>query len=155
MKELCASGLAAHAGARLSLIVDSYQRLTGRHLIVPDSDVAAALWALPQVILAHGTESDAIFFYGNRMALELFELTPSQIIQMPSRLSAEPLQREAREELLQRVTQHGFIDDYEGVRVSSSGKRFLIKHATVWNLIDAHGQRHGQAATFSDWQILP
>ncbi|MBU2097622.1 MAG: MEKHLA domain-containing protein [Gammaproteobacteria bacterium] len=154
MSAQCPALLCDHAGSRLPLIVDSYQQLTGHDLIVPGSDVTSALWELPQVILAHGIEADPIFFYGNRLALELFELTPSQIIQMPSRLSAEPLERTAREHLLQRVTQHGFIDDYEGVRVSSSGKRFMIRQATVWNLIDAQGQLHGQAATFGNWEFL-
>lgn len=143
-----------HLDARLPLIVDSYKRLTGQDLFPSGSDIASALWELPQVILAHGTQADPIFFYGNRMALELFELTPSQIIQMPSRLSAELMEREAREKFLQRVTQNGFIDDYEGVRVSSSGKRFMIKQATVWNLIDRDGQLHGQAATFCEWAML-
>lgn len=143
-----------HAGKRLQLIANSYKQLTGHDLIAPGSDIASAMWELPQVILAHGTEADPIFFYGNRRALELFELTPSQIIRMPSRLSAEPLLREAREKLLQRVAQHGFIDDYEGVRISSSGKRFKIKRATVWNLIDEQGHVHGQAATFSQWERL-
>lgn len=144
-----------HLDARLPLIADSYKRLTGQDLIPSGGDVASALWELPRVILAHGTQADPIFFYGNRMALELFELTPSQIIQMASRLSAEPLEREARESLLQRVSQNGFIDDYEGVRVSSSGRRFMIRRATVWNLVDRYGQLHGQAATFSDWDLLP
>jgi PAS domain-containing protein len=143
-----------YVDTRLQLIADSYQRLTGRSLLAEGSDPITALWSLPQVVLAHGTESDPVFFYGNRKALELFELTPEQIIRMPSRLSAEPLQREAREELLLRVTQHGFIDDYEGIRVSSSGKRFRIKQATVWNLIDDQGKLHGQAATFAEWETL-
>jgi PAS domain-containing protein len=143
-----------YVDTRLQLIADSYRRLTGRALIADGSDPIAALWSLPQVVLAHGTESDPVFFYGNRKALELFELTPEQIIRMPSRLSAEPLQREAREELLLRVAQHGFIDDYEGIRVSSSGKRFRIKQATVWNLIDHQGKLHGQAATFAEWETL-
>lgn len=154
MTEQCPTLLCEHAGNRLQLISDSYNHLTRRDLTTPGRDAASALWSLPQVILAHGTEADPIFFYGNRLALELFELTPSQIIRMPSRLSAEPMLREAREQLLQRVSQHGFIDDYEGVRISSSGKRFRIRNATVWNLIDRHGQLHGQAATFSEWQHI-
>ncbi|MDO8907014.1 MAG: MEKHLA domain-containing protein [Pseudohongiella sp.] len=154
MNKTCPLLLVSQAGERLKLIADSYRRLTGRALIADGSDSESALWSLPQVVLAHGTESDPVFFYGNRMALELFELTPDQITRMPSRLSAEPLQREAREKLLQRVAQHGFIDDYEGIRVSSTGKRFRIKQATVWNLIDEHGLAHGQAATFGEWEIL-
>jgi hypothetical protein len=150
----CPGLLIAHAGERLALVVDSYQRLTGHRLMPAQSDIVDGLWQLPQVVLAHGTEPDPIFFYGNHMALSLFELTPEQIITMPSRLSAEPLLREAREALLQRVSRDGFIDDYQGIRISSTGKRFRIKSATVWNLIDANGSSHGQAATFSQWEFL-
>lgn len=150
----CPKLLIDHAGSRLTLITESYQRLTGKPLIPAGSDPAAALWTLPQIVLAHSTEDDPVFFYGNRLALELFEVSPEQIIAMPSRLSAEPMLREEREALLERVSRDGYIDDYQGVRISSTGQRFMIKAATVWNLIDEHGVNHGQAATFSQWEFL-
>ncbi len=145
----CPALLCNHAGARLSLIAESFARLLGRPLITEGPDPAQSLWTLPRVILAHGTEADPLFFYGNRLALELFELSPEQLIAMPSRLSAEPLRREERARLLARVAENGFIDDYSGIRVSSSGKRFRIHDAVVWNLLDARGHLHGQAATFA------
>jgi hypothetical protein len=37
----------------------------------------------------------------------------------------------------------GFIDDYAGVRIARTGRRFLIQRATVWNLTDDQGQRCG------------
>jgi len=49
------------------------------------------------------------------------------------------------------VRDRGFIDDYAGVRVAASGRRFRIEQAVVWNLLDDAGQRHGQAATFEHW----
>ena len=146
---ICPALLRDHAGARLSLIAESFARLLGRPLLVEGADPVQGLWSLPCVVLAHGTESDPLFFYGNRLALELFELTPAQLIAMPSRLSAEPLRREERAQLLARVAENGFIDDYSGVRVSSSGRRFRIHDAVVWNLIDASGRLHGQAAAFA------
>ena len=73
---------------------------------------------------------------------------------MPSRLSAEPDLRSERAALMARVTRDGFIDDYSGVRVSATGRRFRIQKATVWNLDDDAGTRHGQAAAFSDWAFL-
>jgi hypothetical protein len=103
------------------------------------------------VIVAHGSGPDPVFFYGNPAALRLFEATFAQFTAMPSRLSAEPVLREERERLLARVRAHGFIDDYSGVRVSLSGRRFRIARATVWNLADATGEVHGQAATFTEW----
>ena len=65
-----------------------------------------------------------------------------------SRLSAEAPLRDERQALLDRVTRHGFIDDYAGIRISAKGRRFAIRQAIVWNLIAVDGTRHGQAAAF-------
>ena len=140
----------AVAADRLALIAESFQRLTGQKLIDSDGD----LWTAPRAILAHGTEPDPVFFYGNALALSLFEMTPEQFAQLPSRLSAEPVHRDERARLLDRVTRDGYIDDYAGIRVSATGRRFRIEQAVVWNLIDAEGTIHGQAATFDRWAML-
>jgi hypothetical protein len=137
---------------RLRLIVDSYRRLTGRDLLdeVPGDDEALrlALWEAPRAIVAHGTEADPIFFYGNRLALELFEMSFEEFSSLPSRFSAEPLAREARAGLLEKVTRQGYVDGYSGMRIAKSGRRFMISDGTVWNLVDGAGVLHGQAATF-------
>ena len=139
---------------RLAVLVQSHHRLTGRVLVAPDADLRAALWNAPCVIVAHGTEPDPIFFYGNRRALEVFEMDWASFVGMPSRLSAEPLLREERARLLQRVTEDGCITDYAGIRITATGRRFRIEQAVVWNLIDGSGTCHGQAATFDRWQRL-
>ena len=54
-----------------------------------------------------------------------------------------------------RAARDGFVDDYRGVRISGTGKRFLIEQAIIWNLVNNEGDRVGQAATFSDWKSLP
>lgn len=136
---------------RLSLIAESYGRLLGKPLVKPRADIAAALWEAPRVIVAHGTEADPVFFYGNRLALQVFEMSFEDFARLPSRFSAEPLLREERARLLARVTRDGYIDDYAGVRISASGRRFRIEQAVVWNLIDAAGICHGQAASFDQW----
>lgn len=137
---------------RLRLLVESYHRLTGKQLLegVP-VDIAAfreALWKAPRAIVAHGTEADPVFFYGNRLALQLFEMGFAEFTRLPSRLSAEPLAQEAREKLLAKVAQQGYVDSYSGMRIASSGKRFMITDCTVWNLADELGGYHGQAAVF-------
>lgn len=138
--------------ARLKLLVTSYHRLTGRELpLAPADDLASALWLAPAAILAHGIEPDPVFFYGNRLALELFEMDFATFTRLPSRFSAEPLLRRERAQLLERVSRNGFIDDYSGIRIAASGRRFRIERATVWNLVDSEGGRHGQAAMFRDW----
>ncbi|MDO8927344.1 MAG: MEKHLA domain-containing protein [Sideroxyarcus sp.] len=136
----------------LRLLVESYHRLTGKQLLegVP-VDIAAlriAVWNAPRAIVAHGTEDDPLFFYGNRLALQLFEMSFAEFTQLPSRLSAEPLAQEAREKLLAKVTQQGYVDNYSGLRIASSGRRFMITDCTVWNLADEQGGYHGQAAVF-------
>ena len=90
-------------------------------------------------MVSHGTESDPIFNYGNKSALKSFELNWSEFVALPSRKSAKPLDRDERQDLLARVTTFGFIDDYRGLRISSTGRTFWIENATVWNLIDNNG----------------
>ena len=145
---------AAPRDTRLALIADSYARLLGQPLVDALGDLAEALWQAPRVIVAHGTEADPVFFYGNRLALHTFDMDFASFTRLPSRYSAEPLAREERARLLERVSRDGFIDDYAGVRISASGKRFRIERAVVWNLVDRAGGHHGQAATFSHWQPL-
>ncbi|MFT4026575.1 MAG: MEKHLA domain-containing protein [Novosphingobium sp.] len=130
---------------RCALIAESFARLLGRPLAPP----GVALWEAPLAVVAHGTEPDPLFFFGNRAALAKFETTAERFVGMPSRLSAEAPLREERQALLDRVARHGFIDDYAGIRISVQGTRFPIRNAVVWNLIDAWGAVHGQAAAFA------
>jgi len=133
---------------RIALVAESYERLLGRPLVETGNDPVAALWHAPRAIVAHGPESDPLFFFGNAAALAAFEYEPEAFIGLPSRLSAEAPLREERQALLDRVSARGFIDDYAGVRIGSSGRRFRIAQATVWNLVDGYGRIHGQAASF-------
>jgi len=89
-----------------------------------------------------------VFFYGNRLALQLFEMSFDEFARLPSRLSAEPLAREERALLLDRVSRQGYVDGYSGMRIAKSGKRFMIADGTVWNLADEQGKHQGQAAVF-------
>lgn len=145
---------ARHAAA----LVDSYARWTGRALLEnpPEnkSDWFKALFTADFALVSHGTESTPVFNFGNKKALELFELDWETFTKLPSKESAEPLHRSEREDLLRRVSENGFIDDYQGIRIASTGRRFRIHQATVWNLLDASGNAYGQAACFSAWTWL-
>ncbi len=139
------------------ILLDSFQQLLGYELISRQNtalEQARALFFAPFVVLSHGTQTDPILNYGNQMALQLWEMTWEDFTLTPSRLTAEPVNREERQQILQRVTQQGYVDDYRGVRISSKGKRFLIEEAIVWNLVNHQGQFCGQAATFSDWKVI-
>ena len=142
-----------HAG----ILCSSYQHWTGQRLLGagdPSKDLAGQLYAAPFVIVSHGTEADPIFNFGNAVALELFEMSWEVFTRLPSCESAEPISREERATLLARVSGAGFIDDYRGVRISASGRRFIIERATVWNLIDEMGTHRGQAAKLDKWSYL-
>ena len=140
--------------ARTQVILNSYRDLLGRELIERSGDPldeAQRLFALPAIVLSHGTEADPILDYGNRTALDLWEMTPEALIKMPSRMTAEPGVRAAREKALEDTKRQGFSTGYEGIRISATGRRFTIHDATIWNLVDAKGEPAGQAATFSRW----
>ena len=119
-----------------------------------DEAFARQLFHAPFAVVSHDTASDPVFNYANLKALELFELRWEDFTRLPSRLSAEPVNQAERERLLAEVTEKGYIDHYEGVRISSTGKRFLIKNAVVWNLRDSEGGYKGQAAWFGGWEFL-
>ena len=143
--------------ARARLIIESYATLLGRSLIDPEgSDIARAerLYRTPLVVVAHGTEVDPMLSYGNDAALRLWEMDADVLLRTPSRLTAEFAHREERARLLERTRRDGYVDDYAGIRISSTGRRFRIEQAIVWTLVDAAGVHHGQAATFDRWTPL-
>jgi hypothetical protein len=140
-----------------NLMQRSFEELLGYPLIntgIDDNDSAEQLFYAPFVLLSHDATSDPVFNYANAQGLELFELSWEELITLPSRLSAEPLEQAERDKLLARVSERGFIEDYRGVRISKTGKRFKIDNAIVWNLTDEDGVYQGQAACFSDWTFL-
>jgi hypothetical protein len=147
--------IGAIAAGRERLISESFTRVTGDQLVAAPDNHAEALWALPAVIVAHGTEDDPVFFYGNRAALELFEFSAAEFTRLPSRLSAEATDQAKRVALMEQVTRNNFVRGYSGVRVSASGRRFRIKDAIVWNLLETDGAFKGQAAIFERWTPLP
>lgn len=139
------------------VLLESFHRWTGHELIEragSPEDRARALFFAPCVVVSHGTEADPILNYGNKTALELWETDWGLFTRTPSRLTAEPMNRAERERMLARAAARGWIDDYRGVRISMTGRRFLVEHAIVWTVVDDEGTRRGQAATFARWSFL-
>lgn len=135
-------------------MLDSYRHWTGRELIARSGNSAtdaATLFDAPFVIVSHGTEANPILNYGNRAALNLWELDWEHLTKMPSRETAEPMHRDERDRFMASVRRDGFLSNYSGIRIASSGKRFRIENALIWNLLDENGAICGQAATFSSW----
>jgi len=146
-----------YLGEQAKLILSSLFRMTGRNLVdsgLSDKDRYRSLFEAPFCVVSHNTETDPVFNYGNKVALELLEMKWDDFTKLPSRLSAEPHKTKEREKLLARVRKYGYIEDYKGVRVSSSGKRFLVEDSIVWNMIDENGTYRGQAAVLYKWSTL-
>ena len=138
-------------------LLDSYHHWLKHDLISrhgTPQEQSHQLFASPFVVVSHGLQEDPILNYGNRAALNLWETTWEELTQTPSRVTAEPLNQLERAQMLQRASEHGFIDDYRGIRISKTGNRFLVDGAIVWNVVDSHGGQLGQAATFSHWTFL-
>ena len=135
----------------------SFKQWTGRDLLPGDHsprDLAAKIFDAPFVLVSHGMQPDPILNYGNRAALGLWEMSWEEFTRTPSRLTAEATKREERAKVMEVVTRHGYFENYSGIRISKTGRRFEISGATIWNLVSERGQLRGQAATFSEWKFL-
>jgi hypothetical protein len=141
----------------VQLLLASFHRFVGRPLMrgAPgDISVARQVFFAPFVMLSHDTSADPILNYGNKLALQLWETDWYDLTRMPSRLTAEPVHRDQRARFLQQTEARGYVDDYAGIRITTSGKRFRMEGAIIWNLIDAEGRRAGQAAMFEKYHFL-
>jgi PAS domain-containing protein len=115
---------------------------------------ASARWLYedaPFGVLAHNADPDPLFVYANKTAQRAFEYDWAEFVTLRSRLSAEPENREDRQQLLDAVRRDNFFSGYRGRRIAKSGRRFWIEDVTMWNLFDADGLRTGQAAVFPKW----
>jgi GNAT superfamily N-acetyltransferase len=143
--------------AHVALLRDSLLRVSGRDLATGldlGDGLEAAVHRAPYALLSHDAGDDPHFTYGNATALALYEVTSGQLASLHSRESTEPAERAERAALLARVAEQGYVDDYHGVRISSSGRRFVVEDAVVWDVVDDNGERHGQAVLFERWTRL-
>ncbi len=131
-------------------ILRSHHEAFGRPLAPSIQD----LFSADLVVLAHDSSADPCLTYANASALRLWERPWSELIGIPSRLTAEPQERASRSQALQQALQHDAIEGYSGIRISRSGRRFQIHNARLWTLRDSEGHPCGQAAAFSDWWWL-
>ncbi|MDQ3291314.1 MAG: MEKHLA domain-containing protein [Bacteroidota bacterium] len=140
-----------------TLLAGSFKQITGQALLTGDftvEELAQELYQAPFVLLSHGTQPDPIFNYANQTAQKLWKMPWEDFTNLPSRLSAEPVAVAERQAMLEEAKRKGFISNYNGVRISSTGKRFIIKNAILWNIYDGAGTYQGQAATFKEWEFL-
>ena len=137
------------------LLLDSYRHWLGNELIERTGDAteqARRLFEVSFVVVSHGAEPDPVLNYGNQVALDLWEVSWEQFTATPSRLTAEADNRAERERMLAQARVQGFYGGYNGVRISSTGRRFLVEKAVIWTVVDVAERPLGQAATFSVWK---
>jgi hypothetical protein len=138
-------------------LLASYRHWLGTPLLPEPSDGSGhfeAVYIAKFPVLAHGIEADPVLYFGNAAALWLWEMSWGEFTRMPSRLTAEADLQEERARVLHEVSTRGFSRNYTGIRISRSGRRFLIEDATVWNVLNEHGTKIGQAAMFHTWATL-
>ena len=141
------------------IILRSYRHWLGEDLIPlrkreSPLDRARDLFLSPFVVAASNDKADPLLIYGNQKAMDLWELPWNEFTRMPARKTAEPVEQADRARFLAEVRKEGFVKDYAGIRISSAGRRFRIRQATVWNLLDDGGRYCGQAVTFDQWEYL-
>jgi hypothetical protein len=109
------------------------------------------LFATATVVLAHDGSDDPRLIYANKAALALWRRDWPTMVGLPSRLTAEPAERQGRAGALAEALRQGGMAGYGGIRIDSGGRRFRIEGARLWSLRDGKGKTCGQAACFASW----
>ncbi len=107
--------------------------LAASHLALTGQAISP--WEDPCPVVAHGIQADPIFRWANPAALDLWETTWEVFTALHSRLSAEaePAIQDDRSRYLAEAALRGFVDDYQGIRISTKGRRFRIR-ARIWTV---------------------
>nr|WP_238354873.1 MEKHLA domain-containing protein [Kribbella sandramycini] len=133
------------------MLTASYARHVGRPLVPAGADAWWLYEQAPFGLLAHDTDPDPVFVYANRTAQRAFEYDWDEFTALPSRYSAEPVNRAERDQLIETVARDNYVAGYRGLRIAKSGRRFWIEEVTMWNLRHPDGGYAGQAAIFPRW----
>ena len=142
----------SEVATQTDLILSSYKHFLGKKLF--DHEDSASVYNAEFIVLSHDGQKDPCFTYANKAAQELWKISWSEFIGLPSKFSAAKDEREGRDQLLKDVQQNGFSENGTAIRIDKLGRKFFIENLTVWNLLDGQGGRVGQAATYQDWHYL-
>jgi hypothetical protein len=140
--------------AHIQRLLRSYRRWSGQDLIPilgSPVDQARQLFEAPMAVHSHNHHVDPVFNYANRFTLHVYAMTWDEMLLTPSRLTADPSEREDRMRLLAQATAKGWATGLSAIRLNRLGKRFHIHNAVVWNVMAEDGSLLGQASTFTDW----
>ena len=67
-----------------------------------------------------------------------------------SSVSANKTFQDERNNMLKKVENLGFVEDYKGTRIAFDGSLFQIKNAIIWNIIDRNNNSQGQGVLIMD-----
>lgn len=148
--------LTAASLANAGMILEGHRRTWGSPLLAlrPGSPArlqGQELFATATVVLAHDGSDDPRLIYANKAALALWRRDWPTMVGLPSRLTAEPAERQGRAGALAEALRQGGIAGYGGIRIDSEGRRFRIAGTRLWSLRDGKGKTCGQAACFASW----
>lgn len=142
------------------MLLSSHQRAFGTPLLASlaggatPRQAAQEVFAADRAVLAHDGSADPRLIYANASALRLWRRRWSEMVGLPSRLTAAPAERQERAQALALAQEQEALQGYRGIRVDSAGRRFRIERAKLWTLRDGQGLTLGQAASFASWWWL-
>ena len=138
----------------VSILLSNLKRWTGFDLTqeysISDEELGKGIFEAKFCLLSSDLSADPILNYGNQIALDLWEMTWEELTSTRSRDTAKPDRQSDRDELMRQVNEKNFVTGYSGMRVSKSGREFMIKDVTIWNLFDDDEKKYGRAAWFKD-----
>ena len=130
-------------------ILQSYHQYFGKDLIPfqgSEAEIAQAVYEAEFPILAHNIESDPKINYANQQTQSLFEADWETLIGISSRKTAPAQALAQRSQALAEAMQKGYVQDYQGQRITVKGRRFTINQANLWTVSNLQEQVVGQAA---------
>ena len=136
-------------------LLDSFAATYGRQMLeIPEEitpeEKAELVFFAPYAILSHDIHDNEkgkrenVYNYANRKALLAFERTYQEQTVLPSLKSASDPLQEARNNLLSECLFMGKVT-FDAERISSKGKKVLIKEGLLFNVSDTKGIYRGQA----------
>ena len=136
------------------ILLSNLERWTGFDLAgefgIAKVDLGRGIFLAEFCLLSSDLSADPVLNYGNQRALDLWEMSWEELTSTRSRDTARADRQSDRDGLMRQVDEKNFITGYCGERVSKTGKEFLIKDVTIWNLFDDGGKPYGRAAWFMD-----
>ncbi len=141
------------------ILLSNLERWTGFDLAggfgISTDELGKGVFEAEFCLLSSDLSADPVLNYGNQRALDLWEMSWEELTSTRSRDTAPSDRQSDRDGLMRQVDEENFITGYSGERVSKTGKEFLIKDVTIWNLFDDDGKPYGRAAWFKDISPLP